>query len=90
MVRRILMGKEFRQRTTPVRTFLFQFKQSWFKKHYWNGYLAEWHYPPANVMIYTCGHGWTKRRALRRFGHYLVQANLSWQEEVENGRDEVL
>lgn len=90
LIERLQMDESHRKRVTPWRSFFFAFKTHWRKKSYWNGYLAEWHYPPADVMIHKCGHGWTRRRALRRMGQYLVQSNLSWQEEVENGKDEVL
>ena len=33
--------------------------QSWRRRSYWNGYLAEVGHPVA-----LCGHGWTRRRAL--------------------------
>lgn len=90
LIERLQMGKEHRQRVTPFRTFWFSFRMHWRNKSYWNGYLAEWHYPPNDVIIHKCGHGWTRRRALRRLGTYLVQSNLSWQEEVEYGNEEVL
>lgn len=31
-----------------------------------NGYLAEWDYPPEGVKHYRCGRGWTKRAAFKR------------------------
>lgn len=45
-----------------------------------NGYLAEWHYPPEGVIVYRCGSGWTRRAALRSLGRNVVVANLSAQE----------
>lgn len=46
-----------------------------------NGYLAEWHYLPEGVVMSKCGHGWTRKRARRRLGKYLVRDNLSDQEQ---------
>ena len=46
----------------------------------WNGYLAEWHYPPAGVVVYRCGSGWTRRAALRSLGRNIVAANISAEE----------
>ena len=45
-----------------------------------NGYLAEWHYPPHTVAIRRCGTGWTRRAAIRRLGHHIATANLSARE----------
>ena len=45
-------------------------------RNYFNGYLAEWDYPPEGVVIHQCGRGWTRRAALRSFGRRLVGANL--------------
>lgn len=48
-----------------------------------NGYLAEWDYPPIDpryVQPQKCGHGWTRKRALRRLGKYVVEANLIREE----------
>lgn len=53
------------------------------KRHRWravrssfNGYLAEWDFPPEGVKHYRCGRGWTKRAALNDLGKHLAQANL--------------
>lgn len=45
-------------------------------RNYFNGYLAEWHYPPEGVNHYRCGRGWTKRAAIRRLGVHLAESNL--------------
>lgn len=49
-------------------------------RSYFNGYLAEWHYPPEGLVQGTCGRGWTRRAARRRLGRHLVSNNLSAQE----------
>jgi len=49
-------------------------------RNYFNGYIAEWHYPPDGVFMAHCGHGWSRRAALRRLGRNLVRDNLSFQE----------
>lgn len=41
-----------------------------------NGYLAEWDFPPEGVKHYRCGRGWTKKAALNDLGKHLAQANL--------------
>lgn len=40
-----------------------------------NGYLAEVNYPPEGLRHSRCGHGWTRRRAVRRLGQYLAADN---------------
>lgn len=45
-------------------------------RNYFNGYLAEWHYPPAEVKHYKCGKGWTKKRAIKRLGVHLAESNM--------------
>lgn len=52
-------------------------------RNYFNGYLAEWHYPPEGMLHYRCGKGWTRRAALRRLGAHLVACNAP---EVEGDR----
>lgn len=51
-------------------------------RNYFNGYLAEWHYPPEMSMS-RCGSGWTRRAAIRRLGKYIVRDNLSEHERVK-------
>lgn len=46
-------------------------------RNYFNGYLAEWHYPPEGMIIRRCGRGWTRGAALRNLGRRIVEANLS-------------
>lgn len=45
-------------------------------RNYFNGYLAEWHYPPEAVRHYRCGRGWTKRAAIRRLGIHIAKSNV--------------
>ena len=49
-------------------------------RNHFNGYLAEWHYPPDGLVQRRCGRGWTRRAARRRLGRHLVSGNLSVQE----------
>ena len=54
-------------------------------RSHFNGYLAEWHYPPNDpsfVHAGKCGRGWTRKAALRRLGQNIVAANLSDQERA--------
>jgi hypothetical protein len=44
-------------------------------RNYFNGYLAEWHFPPNESRHTRCGRGWTKRAALRRYGVIIAKAN---------------
>ena len=48
-------------------------------RNHFNGYLAEWHYPP-EIRITRCGRGWTRRAAIRRLGKHIARENLSAQE----------
>lgn len=43
-----------------------------------NGYLAEWHYPPPHeqVAIYKAGRGWTRKAALHDLGKHIAVSNL--------------
>ena len=45
-------------------------------RNYFNGYLAEWHFPPDGLRHSRCGRGWTKRAAIRRLGVLLAHENL--------------
>lgn len=45
-------------------------------RNYFNGYLAEWHYPPEGMKHYKCGRGWTRRAAVRRLGRHIMRENL--------------
>ena len=49
-------------------------------RNYFNGYLAEWHYPPEGFVHGLCGTGWTRKAALRSLGRRIVAQNLSAQE----------
>ena len=49
-------------------------------RNYFNGYLAEWDYPPAGMRHYRCGRGWTRRAAIRRLGIHIAQSNLAERE----------
>ena len=42
-----------------------------------NGYLAEWSYPPEGLIQHRCGTGWTRKAALRSYGRHLVASNLA-------------
>jgi hypothetical protein len=44
-------------------------------RNYFNGYLAEWNYPPEGMRHYRCGKGWTKRAALSDLGRHIVDSN---------------
>ncbi|QDK01957.1 hypothetical protein SEA_VIBAKI_77 [Arthrobacter phage Vibaki] len=44
-------------------------------RNYFNGYLAEWHYPPEGMLHHRCGKGWTRRAALRDLGRHIISAN---------------
>lgn len=44
-------------------------------RNYFNGYLAEWHYPPEGVLIHRAGRGWTRRAAVRRLGVHIATVN---------------
>lgn len=51
-------------------------KRSWRSfRNYFNGYLAEWHFPPLEMRHSRCGRGWSKRRALRRLGVHIAESN---------------
>ncbi len=62
-------------RGAGIRSFFYKVRLRWRKKSYWNGYLAEWHYQPEDVILYKCGKGWTRKAALRRLGENLVNDN---------------
>lgn len=57
-------------RRRALRRLWRDFARSWRRRSYWNGYLAEVEGPP------RCGHGWTKRRALRDLDR--VRATTHW------------
>lgn len=40
-----------------------------------NGYLAEWHYPPEGMIVHRAGKGWTRRAAIRRLGIHIAEVN---------------
>jgi hypothetical protein len=46
------------------------FSQSWRTRGYWNGYLAE---PVTRGGWQRCGHGWTKRRALKDLERHMAR-----------------
>lgn len=57
--------------------------QNWREvRNAFNGYLAEWDYPPEGVKHYRCGRGWTKRAALNDLGKHLAKAN--YKDDQEN------
>ena len=49
-------------------------------RNYFNGYLAEWHYPPEGMNHLRCGKGWTRAAARRSLGRRIVKANLTQEE----------
>lgn len=50
-------------------------RRAWRRVSYWNGYLAE--PSPWPDGLRTCGHGWTRRRALARLDRYLARDGAS-------------
>ncbi len=73
----VLMDLKHRKIQRSIRYLHYQFKaRNWRAiKSSFNGYLAEWHYPP-EMRHSRCGHGWTKRRALRDLGRHIVESNV--------------
>lgn len=53
--------------------FVSQFRQSWRRRSYWNGYLAEVDSPNAT----RCGHGWTKMRARLDLARHVCRTERS-------------
>ena len=51
-------------------------------RNYFNGYLAEWHFPPEGFAHGRCGSGWTRKAALRSLGRRIVEQNMSEQERA--------
>lgn len=52
-------------------------KRNWRSfRNAFNGYLAEWDYPPEGMNYYRCGRGWTKKAALNDLGKHLAQVNI--------------
>lgn len=62
-------------RRNHLRAFGRRVAGSWRRRSYWNGYLAEVHYPPAGLMHRTCGTGWTRKAAARSLGLRLWEDN---------------
>lgn len=44
-------------------------------RNYFNGYLAEWHYPPEGMRYKRCGRGWSRKAALRDLAKHIVESN---------------
>ena len=44
-------------------------------RNQFNGYLAEWDYPPEGMLHNRCGAGWTRRGAVRRLGTHIARLN---------------
>lgn len=63
-------------RKGATKSFFYSFGIHWHRRSYWNGYLAEWHYPPYGMNFFRAGTGWTKRAAKRRLGKHIVKNNL--------------
>ena len=55
-------------------------------RNYFNGYLAEWHYPPEGFVHGRCGTGWTRRAALRSLGRNIVKQSLSAEERARTNQ----
>lgn len=52
-------------------------KRNWRSiRNSFNGYLAEWDYPPEGMNYYRCGRGWTKKATLNDLGKHLAQVNI--------------
>ena len=73
----LLRDWKLRKIKSGVRYLKIQIKRrSWRAvRSYFNGYLAEWHYPPEGMKHYKCGRGWTKRAAIRRLGVHIAFSN---------------
>lgn len=57
-------------------------------RNYFNGYMAEWQFPPEGLIQHRCGTGWTRKAALRSYGRHLVAANMSvTQDQTDSGVD---
>lgn len=54
-----------------LRAFARAFRQGCRRRSYWNGYLAE--PDPWPEGLRSCGHGWTRRRALARLWEYQAE-----------------
>lgn len=69
--------KGHRKPKTAIDYLLYQIKRRNWRavRNYFNGYLAEWHYPPEGMLHYRCGKGWTRRAALRRLGKHIIESN---------------
>jgi hypothetical protein len=52
------------------RKLWYGWRQSWRRRSYWNGYLAE---PKVDNAWSRAGHGWTKRRAVRILDRHLAE-----------------
>lgn len=82
-----IFGRQAWHRSTPLPTRWQAFKYfirnvlaSYKRRSYWNGYLAEFHYPPEGLAYRKCGHGWMRKRALKRLGWQYMISNLSESE----------
>lgn len=49
-------------------------------RNYFNGYLAEWHYPPEGMRHSRCGKGWTRAAARRSLMRHILEENLAQSE----------
>ena len=74
----LLSDLKNRRKWRTIRGYLFyqiEMKNWRAVRNYFNGYLAEWHYPPAGVVHYRCGRGWTRKAAIRRLGIHIATVN---------------
>lgn len=57
-----------------LRGFWSTLRRSWRRRSYWNGFLAEPVDLPDDAWT-RCGHGWTRRRALRDLRRHVAQVS---------------
>lgn len=74
-LRRLRVNNHVVGRGRAFKNFWYWFKRSYKRRSYWNGYLAEWHYPPEGMRHTQCGKGWTKKAAIRRLGKHIMEMN---------------
>lgn len=62
-------------RWDAVKRFFDSWRRAWKRKNHYNGYLAEWHYVPDEILHLKAGKGWTRKAALRKLARNLVDDN---------------
>lgn len=68
--------KKYRQIVKHIWNLIQSRKWSALRNHF-NGYLAEWSFPPKGVVLTKAGSGWTKGSALRSLGINIAESNLA-------------